>query len=58
MKFVSRVLGGLIVAATLAILAAPSQAADQVIRIGFQKYGNLILLKGTGDLEKKLAPLG
>jgi sulfonate transport system substrate-binding protein len=58
MKFVSRVLDGLIVAATLAILAAPSQAADQVIRIGFQKYGNLILLKGTGDLEKKLAPLG
>jgi sulfonate transport system substrate-binding protein len=35
-----------------------SQAQDKVIRVGFQKYGNLILLKGKGDLEKKLAPLG
>jgi sulfonate transport system substrate-binding protein len=29
-----------------------------VVRIGYQKYGNFILLKGTGELEKKLAPLG
>jgi len=58
MKFVRRVLGGLVLAAALAIFPASSQAADQVIRIGFQKYGNLILLKATGDLEKKLAPLG
>jgi sulfonate transport system substrate-binding protein len=35
-----------------------AQAQDKVIRIGFQKYGNLILLKGKGDLDKKLAPLG
>ncbi len=53
-----RALGGLIVAAALAGLPAAAQAADQVVRIGFQKYGNLILLKGKGDLEKKLAPLG
>jgi len=31
---------------------------DKVIRIGFQKYGNLILLKGRGSLESKLALLG
>jgi len=36
----------------------PVSAQDKVVRIGFQKYGNLILLKGKGDLEKKLAPLG
>ncbi len=36
----------------------PASAADHVIRIGFQKYGNFILLKTTGDLEKKVAPLG
>jgi len=36
----------------------PASAADQVVRIGYQKYGNFILLKGTGELEKKLAPLG
>ncbi len=27
-----------------------------VLRIGFQKYGTLTLLKGRGDLEKRLAP--
>ena len=40
---------------------APASAAlaeDKVVRIGFQKYGNLILLKGKGWLEKRLAPLG
>ena len=52
------VLGGLVGAVLLSLLPAGAQAADQVIRIGFQKYGNLILLKGKGDLEKKLAPLG
>jgi sulfonate transport system substrate-binding protein len=36
----------------------PASAADHVIRIGFQKYGNFILLKTTGDLEKKVVPLG
>jgi sulfonate transport system substrate-binding protein len=53
-----RVLGGLVLAAMLAFLPAAAEAADQVIRIGYQKYGNLILLKGKGDLEKRLAPLG
>src|SRR5262245_48927919 len=58
MTLVQRVLGGLVLSAMLALFPAASQAADQVIRIGYQKYGNLILLKGKGDLEKKLAPLG
>src|SRR5262245_36700110 len=58
MKFAQRVLGGLVLSAMLALFPAASHAADQVIRIGYQKYGNLILLKGKGDLEKKLAPLG
>lgn len=29
-------------------------AADKVVRIGYQKYGTLVLLKGKGLLEKKL----
>jgi sulfonate transport system substrate-binding protein len=33
-------------------------AAEKVIRIGFQKYGTLMLLKAKGSLEKKLEPLG
>ncbi|PKN14729.1 MAG: sulfonate ABC transporter substrate-binding protein [Deltaproteobacteria bacterium HGW-Deltaproteobacteria-24] len=31
---------------------------EDVLRIGYQKYGTLILLKASGELEKRLAPLG
>src|ERR1700727_2380815 len=34
-----------------------AQNADNVIRIGYQKYGTLVLLKARGGLEKRLAPL-
>ncbi|NKL95493.1 sulfonate ABC transporter substrate-binding protein [Rhizobium leguminosarum] len=33
-------------------------AADKVVRIGYQKYGTLVLLKGKGTLEKKLESIG
>ena len=50
-----------IVQCVLAVLAfAPcvlAQNADNVIRIGYQKYGTLVLLKARGSLEKRLAPL-
>jgi sulfonate transport system substrate-binding protein len=36
----------------------PSHAADKLIRIGFQKYGTLVLLKAKGSLERKLESLG
>ena len=39
-------------------MIAASEAQEKIVRVGFQKYGNLILLKGKGDLEKRLAPLG
>ncbi|HVI28226.1 sulfonate ABC transporter substrate-binding protein [Hansschlegelia sp.] len=48
-------------AATLLAAAAGvpgASAADRVLRIGYQKYGTLILLKGKGTLEEKLKPLG
>lgn len=35
-----------------------ARAGQKTIRIGFQKYGTLILLKGKGTLEKALEPLG
>ena len=42
-----------------ALLAAPvAQAQNATLRIGFQKYGTLTVLKAKGDLEKRLAPLG
>ncbi|MGV3549484.1 sulfonate ABC transporter substrate-binding protein [Rhizobium sp.] len=33
-------------------------AADKVVRIGYQKYGTLVLLKGKGLLETKLEKIG
>jgi len=49
-----------VASAALAIVAAtaPSHADDEVIRIGFQKYGKLVLLKSKGTLEDKLKGLG
>jgi sulfonate transport system substrate-binding protein len=38
--------------------AAGAQADDKVVRIGFQKYGQLVLVKTKGTLEEKLKPLG
>ncbi|KLE01980.1 hypothetical protein AF76_03455, partial [Aliarcobacter butzleri L351] len=35
-----------------------SAEKEDVLRIGFQKYGTLILLKVSGNLEKRLEPLG
>jgi sulfonate transport system substrate-binding protein len=37
---------------------ARAQVAPKEIRIGFQKYGKLVLLKSRGTLEGKLKPLG
>lgn len=41
-----------------AITAFPAGAAEKVVRIGYQKYGTLILVRGRGNLEKRLEPLG
>lgn len=45
-------------ALALGMTAASAQAEDNVIRIGYQKYGNVILLKAKGTLEPKLAEIG
>src|SRR3984957_4159902 len=50
-----------LVAVILVLIAltpfALTQDADNVIRIGYQKYGTLVLLKARGSLEKRLAPM-
>src|SRR6516165_696125 len=46
---------------SLSLVAATVSASygeDKTIRIGFQKYGKLVLLKGRGTLEEKLKSLG
>ena len=56
-----RTLIGLLAAIGLSIaLPGLATAADKPdpLRIGYQKYGTLVLLKARGTLEKRLAPLG
>jgi sulfonate transport system substrate-binding protein len=45
-------------AATLPIGALAQAPASREVRIGYQKYGTLTLLKGRGMLEKRLAEKG
>src|SRR5688500_20291084 len=40
-----------------ALLPAAAQNKTETLRIGYQKYGTLTVLKARGDLEKRLAPL-
>jgi sulfonate transport system substrate-binding protein len=63
MKAVSKIGFGLIVALVgLVGIAAgtttTARAGDKVVRVGFQKYGKLVLLKNRGTLEGKLKALG
>jgi sulfonate transport system substrate-binding protein len=44
--------------ATLAAGEAARAQTPKVVSIGYQKYGNFIVLKARGSLEKRLAPLG
>jgi sulfonate transport system substrate-binding protein len=46
-----------VVAACL-LLAAQAGAQTRTLRLGYQKYGTLVLEKARGTLEKRLAPLG
>lgn len=54
----TRRLFGIGFAMSLALTAVPASAGEKEVRVGFQKYGTLVLLKGKGLLEEKLAPLG
>ena len=42
----------------LALGSRAAFAAETQVRVGYQKYGTLVLLKSRGILEKKLEPLG
>jgi sulfonate transport system substrate-binding protein len=58
MRVAGKILRGVLVAAVALVAANVARADDHVIRIGFQKYGKLVLLKGKGTLEAKLKDLG
>jgi sulfonate transport system substrate-binding protein len=45
-------------ASALASNAARADDAGKTLRIGYQKYGNFVVLRARGTLEKRLAPQG
>ncbi|GEP04647.1 sulfonate ABC transporter substrate-binding protein [Methylobacterium oxalidis] len=51
-------LASLALASLLPLAPLAARAQEAVVRIGYQKYGTLVLLKGRGTLEPKLAALG
>lgn len=57
-KFFRRLAATLVAGGVAVALTTAGHADDKTIRLGFQKYGTLILLKANGLLEKKLEPLG
>jgi sulfonate transport system substrate-binding protein len=55
-KFHRSIIARLLVLVALAPFAS-TQNTDNALRIGYQKYGTLVLLKARGSLEKRLAPM-
>src|SRR3984885_9740189 len=53
----TRVLLLILVAARPEVFAQKANPSDNLIRIGYQKYGTLVLLKARGSLEKRLASM-
>ncbi|MGM4926592.1 sulfonate ABC transporter substrate-binding protein [Tardiphaga sp. 804_B3_N1_9] len=51
-------LGVAVVSAPMLIGSGSAQAQEKTVRIGFQKYGKLVLLKSKGSLEPRLKALG
>ncbi|MBR1218242.1 sulfonate ABC transporter substrate-binding protein [Bradyrhizobium sp. U87765 SZCCT0131] len=58
MKPLQRLAAAAAIVLGIAAFAGPAAAQDKVVRIGFQKYGKLVLLKSKGALEPKLKALG
>src|ERR1700761_7987113 len=59
MRWLQRVIAIAVLSiSTVAAGVGASYGQDKVVRIGYQKYGKLVLLKGKGSLEEKLKPLG
>src|SRR5260370_41507991 len=59
MRWLKRAVASAVLSMTTALAGVgASYGQDKVVRIGFQKYGKLVLLKSKGTLEPKLKALG
>ena len=58
-RFIRRWIASAVLSVSIvAALVSASYGQEKVVRIGFQKYGKLVLLKGRGALDEKLKALG
>src|SRR6266480_6580232 len=59
MRWLARLVATAVLSMSLALAGVgASYGQDKVVRIGFQKYGKLVLLKSKGTLEDKLKAIG
>src|ERR1700709_2928633 len=59
MRWFKRAIAVAVLSMTTALAGVgASYGQDKVVRIGFQKYGKLVLLKSKGSLEPRLKALG
>src|SRR3982075_1791123 len=59
MRWLKRAIAVAVLSMTTALAGVgASYGQDKVVRIGFQKYGKLVLLKSKGTLEDKLEAAG
>ncbi len=59
MRWLERLVATAVLSMSIALAAVgASYGQDKVVRIGFQKYGKLVLLKSKGTLEDKLKAAG
>ena len=58
-RLIQRLLASAVLSISMvAATVGASYGQDKVVRIGFQKYGKLVLLKSKGMLEEKLKTAG
>ena len=59
MRWLERLMAAAVLSMSIALAGVgASYGQDKVVRIGFQKYGKLVLLKSKGTLEEKLKARG
>ena len=59
MRWLERLVATAVLSMSIALAGVgASYGQDKVVRIGFQKYGKLVLLKSKGTLEEKLKAAG
>src|SRR4030088_774716 len=59
MRWLERLVATALLSMSIALAGVgASYSQDKVVRIGFQKYGKLVLLKSKGTLEEKLKAAG